>query len=369
MLSALIKNIALLALFVVLTFILLESIKYAQTAERKSRIPSYVLMIESQAEADNGKLEDNKVLKELSAEDYFKWFYDFDVDAEQEIIEQKTTEVVPLMLDDAGLAQEDEVETENDVVQEDLEDDSSDVDEAVDEPEEKVVFDRVISKDKPLIVVVIDDMGISKKRTKDINSLKYPITTSFLTYGENLDAQIADSLKANHEVIAHIPMEAQSKVEIAPDMLKVSMSDKEIANSLRKMLAKFPDVKGVNNHMGSKFTENAAKMDVVIGELYNRRLFFLDSRTSGKSVGCDVAKKYPLPCVRRSVFIDNENTYNHVMEKLHLAEKIAKRNGYAIAIGHPKSQTYLALKDWLPTLGDKGIELVHLSDIVGIIDN
>jgi polysaccharide deacetylase 2 family uncharacterized protein YibQ len=38
---------------------------------------------------------------------------------------------------------------------------------------------------QPVVVIVIDDMGISSKRTADISSLQYPLTSAFLTYGKN----------------------------------------------------------------------------------------------------------------------------------------------------------------------------------------
>ena len=45
-------------------------------------------------------------------------------------------------------------------------------------------------------------------------------------------------------------------------------------------------------------------------------------------------------------------------------EKIAKMRGYAVAICHPRSQTYNALKDWVKNLDEKQIELVHLGKII-----
>jgi polysaccharide deacetylase 2 family uncharacterized protein YibQ len=67
------------------------------------------------------------------------------------------------------------------------------------------------------------------------------------------------------------------------------------------------------------------------------------------------------------VFIDNNNDKEYILGQLSVAEKLAHKNGYAIAIGHPKSQTYEALKDWLPGLEEKGIILEPLSKIVNIL--
>lgn len=220
----------------------------------------------------------------------------------------------------------------------------------------------------PLVVIVIDDMGISKSRTKDINSLNYPITSSFLTYGGNLQGQINDSIKAGHEVIAHIPMEAKTSQDAAPDVLKTSMTDTEVKEKLEVMLNKFLNINGINNHMGSKFTENLTKMNNVMEVLKEKNLFFLDSRTSAASIAKEAAEKHGIKYVTRNIFLDNENDLDYIMNQLHATEKVATKKGYAIAIGHPKSQTFEALKLWLPTLEGRGYKLIHLTELVELLN-
>ena len=116
--------------------------------------------------------------------------------------------------------------------------------------------------------------------------------------------------------------------------------------------------------MGSKFTEDKRAMGDIMKILKAHDLFFLDSKTTAKSVGGEVAKKYGVKYATRHVFLDNNNEKKYILGQLKQAEKIANKNGYAVAIGHPKSQTYAALKEWLPTLDAKGLKLVHMSEIV-----
>ena len=161
-----------------------------------------------------------------------------------------------------------------------------------------------------------------------------------------------------------MPMEPKSKADVAPDVLTVAMSGSEVREGLEIMLEKFGPIAGINNHMGSRFTENRAHMQVVMEVLKERQLFFLDSKTSPHSVGKEIARKNGVAYAHRHVFLDNNNDFAYITRQLRLTEKIAARNGYAIAIGHPKSQTFKALEAWLPTLKDKNIKLVHLSEIV-----
>ncbi|MBE6444416.1 MAG: divergent polysaccharide deacetylase family protein [Alphaproteobacteria bacterium] len=220
----------------------------------------------------------------------------------------------------------------------------------------------------PVIVIVIDDMGISLKRTADIASLKAPITVSFLTYGRNLDEQIQNSLKNGQEIMIHVPMEAKTAVDVAPDVLTTQMSNDEIKQNLLDMLQKFENVKGINNHMGSKLTEDYDRMKVVMEVLKSKGFYFLDSKTSPNSKAENAAADVGIAYAHRHVFLDNNNDKLYILGQLAKTEKLARKNGYAIAIGHPKTQTYAALKEWLPKIEKNGIKIIPLSKAIDILN-
>lgn len=231
--------------------------------------------------------------------------------------------------------------------------------------EPRIIADK-INTDEPLIAVVVDDMGINRKRTLDIISLQAPLTSSFLTYGQTLDKFAESAEAAGHEIMIHAPMEPKVKADLAPDTLMTDMSEEQIEKRFEDMLAKFNNIKvsGINNHMGSKFTEDKERLGYVMNILKQRGMFFLDSKTTASSKGKELAEVDGVDYAARDVFLDNENDYAYIMKQLEKTEKIAKKKGFAVAICHPKSQTYLALKDWLNTLPDKGVKLVHVSEIV-----
>lgn len=237
------------------------------------------------------------------------------------------------------------------------------------EARKRLILDRIMVE-TPLLAVVIDDMGINQTRTKDIISLEAPLTSSFLTYGKNLAQLAAAAEAAGHEIMIHAPMEPKVPASLAPDTLMTDMDVETIRNMFGQMLAKFDGitVSGINNHMGSKFTEDKEKLGGVMNILKDRQMFFLDSKTTASSKGRELAEEDGVDFAGRDVFLDNENDYAYIMKQLEAAEKIAAKKGFAIAICHPKSQTYLALKDWLKTLGSKNIKLVHASEIVRAIN-
>ena len=221
----------------------------------------------------------------------------------------------------------------------------------------------------PMIAIVIDEMGLNQKRTNEIISLKYPLTTSFLTYSSKLDQQTAASIKSGHEIMLHVPMEASTSINVAPDVLTTDMSIDEIKNNFEIMLKKIKGIKGVNNHMGSKFTQDEERMKAIMETLQDKNLFFLDSKNSTKSVAHNIAAKMNVKHASRNVFLDNSNDKEYILKQLELTKKIAAKKGYAIAIDHPKSQTYVALSEWLPQLEKQNFKLVHLSRIIELLHN
>lgn len=244
---------------------------------------------------------------------------------------------------------------------------------AVDNPElphkPRIILDS-LTIETPLIAVVVDDMGINQDRTKDIISLQAPLTSSFLTYGKDLGQYALQAREAGHEIMIHVPMEPKVPANLAPDTLRTDMDEVEIEQIFNKMLNKFAQIRvsGINNHMGSRFTENKEKLGYVMNILKDNKMFFLDSKTTASSKGRELAMEDEVDFAARDVFLDNENNYQYIMGQLAKAEKMAAKKGFAIAICHPKSQTFLALKDWITALPEKNLKLVHVSEIVKAVN-
>jgi polysaccharide deacetylase 2 family uncharacterized protein YibQ len=142
------------------------------------------------------------------------------------------------------------------------------------------------------------------------------------------------------------------------------MPEDALAGATRAALARVPGAVGVNNHMGSRFTAARAGMEIVLGELKKRGLLFLDSRTTAQSVGAQIAGELGVPSVARNVVLDDVMSSDNVVHQLAEVERIARKQGFAVAIGHPHDNTIAALMEWLPRLRERGFILVPLTTIV-----
>lgn len=218
---------------------------------------------------------------------------------------------------------------------------------------------------RPMIAVVIDDMGLDRRRTGRIAALRAPLTLSFLTYAEDLPRQTAAAREQGHELLLHVPMEpAVPAMDPGPKVLATRHSAVEIQERLAWGLSRFEGFVGINNHMGSKFTADRRAMNLVMQELRRRGLLFLDSRTVGHTAGPEAALRAGVPFAERNVFLDNVNDVGEVRARLADLEAVAARHGYAIGIGHPRDATIAALTEWTRHLGERGFVLVPLTAIV-----
>jgi polysaccharide deacetylase 2 family uncharacterized protein YibQ len=218
---------------------------------------------------------------------------------------------------------------------------------------------------RAMVAIVLDDLGLDRKRTERAIHLSGPLTLSFMTYAEELPRQTAMAHEAGHELLLHVPMQPlDAHLDSGPNSLQTDLNRDEVLRRLRWGLDRFSGYVGINNHMGSRFTSDAIGMTPVIEELHARGLLFLDSRTTGTTVGEALARKRGVPAVARNVFLDDEIAAPAIAARLADLEQVARRKGAAVAIGHAHDATLAALAAWLPTLAAKQLVLVPLSTVV-----
>jgi len=218
---------------------------------------------------------------------------------------------------------------------------------------------------RPMIAIVLDDVGLDRANAARAIRLPGPITLSFMTYAEDLARQSAEARRQGHELMLHVPMQPiDHRVNAGPHALRTEMTPDQVHAQLDWGLDRLAGYVGINNHMGSAFTRSAPGMAVVMEELRKRGLLFLDSMTISDSVGIRLAAQYGVPHVARDVFLDDEVNEPAVDAMLRQLERVAQERGYAVGIGHPHPVTLDALARWLPHLRERGFELVPISTIV-----
>lgn len=215
---------------------------------------------------------------------------------------------------------------------------------------------------KGRIVIVLDDWGYNLSNLKSAEEIRYPLTLSVLP---NLaySQKVASELRSRgFEVILHLPMEPEEKLNLEKNTIKTAMDKTEILKILDKDIASLGRVSGVSNHMGSKVTSDSRTMEIIFRELKRRRLYFLDSYVTAKSVCAVTAARTGLRIFRRDVFLDNLEDREYIKQQIYKLRDKARAQGFAIGIGHDRKVTLEVLKEVMPRLAREGYRFIFLSE-------
>ncbi len=217
------------------------------------------------------------------------------------------------------------------------------------------------------IAIVIDDFGYQDQNLiLSFCELPQPITFSIFP-GEKHTAWIAQqAIEKNHGVMVHLPMEPIDYPERdpGPNAIFSDYAPEKIAEMTQDALASVPYAKGINNHMGSRLTQNFEAMKVVLRVVKRWNFFFIDSVTSSQSVAYAVARDMDIPSGRNALFLDIVADEDAVVKRLYRLAAHARQEGTAIGIGHAKPNMLRALQRMLPELAEQGFVFVLAEEAV-----
>lgn len=218
------------------------------------------------------------------------------------------------------------------------------------------------------VAIVIDDFGNNMKGTEEILHLPVPLTVAVMPFLSTTkqDAELAHQL--GHEVILHLPMEPLKgkRSWLGPGAITSNLSNEEIYKRVNDAIDSVPYAVGINNHMGSKITADKRIMKIILGICKERNLYYLDSKTTKKSVVAELATELGVPFLENELFFDEVYTTNHIVKQTNQLIKKTEVDDSIIAIGHVGivgEKTASVLKQYIPKLQEKA-EIVTLSNIL-----
>ncbi|MFD0713748.1 divergent polysaccharide deacetylase family protein [Paenibacillus sp. GCM10027626] len=224
------------------------------------------------------------------------------------------------------------------------------------------------SEESRRVAVVIDDFGNNMNGTEEMFNLPIKITAAVMPFlpSTKQDAELAH--QKGHDVIVHMPMEpVRGKKEwLGPGALLSTMSDAEVRQRVEAAIDNVPHAIGMNNHMGSKITADERIMRILLTVIRERGMFFLDSRTTPKSVVPKIARELDVPVLRNDVFLDDQYTMQHIVKQVGKMNKHLEANTTCVVIGHvgpPGKKTAAALSSAIPRIKEKA-DFVRLSQML-----
>jgi len=213
------------------------------------------------------------------------------------------------------------------------------------------------------IALIIDDVGNSKEMVYRVAKLPVTVTPSVLPFREYSLWATLYLKSMGFDVMLHLPMQPQNPELMEKGMLTAGMGKSEMEKRLKEALRDVPFPVGINNHEGSLFTSSQRAMSLFFSLIKNRGIFFVDSWTSGSSVGLNLAKKMGISALRRDVFLDNLQDDYHIKKQWEILLETARRKGFAVGIAHARWGTMATLPGLLSSL-PVGFSLVRVRSLV-----
>jgi len=234
-------------------------------------------------------------------------------------------------------------------------------------PEEREIEAVAPAMHEGRVAIIIDDMGDSLEALEEICGLGQPVTISILPQSLYAEETARVAHEKGLEVMLHLPGESlnhQKDNNSSAGLINTGMSEGEIKSFVEESLSLVPYAVGVNNHMGSKITQEEKVMRPILEHLKSRGLFFLDSRTTAESIAFDLARKMGLRTAYRNIFLDTPVGLDFSKNKIIDLFRLSQKNGTAIGIGHPFPETLEALRKNIHLLKEYRVKLVFASEII-----
>ncbi|MBP2634498.1 MAG: Divergent polysaccharide deacetylase [Firmicutes bacterium] len=214
------------------------------------------------------------------------------------------------------------------------------------------------------MAIVIDDCGYTIAPVAGFVDLGRPITFAVLPYREYSNEAASRALSAGHLVILHLPLEPMdASASSEPTVITTNMSDEEIRQTTSKAIASLPGIQGINNHQGSRATADRRVMKAVLSVVKSQNLFFIDSRTIGKTVAAEVSRQMGIRTGENELFLDNSSDVDLIKTQLRKAIDMAHKNGSVTVIGHARPNTVIAVREMLQEIDNAGIRLVYANQL------
>jgi len=188
---------------------------------------------------------------------------------------------------------------------------------------------------KGKLIFVFDDAGHNLEQLQYFLDLPFPCTIAVLPKLPNSRETARRIRAAGKELILHQPMQAlDPNIDPGKGAVKPGMSREEIKKIIASNVEEIGPIAGMNNHEGSLITSDEEAMEAVLELCREKNIYFLDSRTSSKSVVPQAAKKLNMSIWERAVFLDNKKDKAYMKKQIIDGLEIASQRGEAIMIGH-----------------------------------
>ncbi len=218
----------------------------------------------------------------------------------------------------------------------------------------KVFHDHI-----PRLAIIMDDIG-NAGQIEAFKKIPFPLTPSLFPATKR-HPNTPLFAKKFHTYMVHMPMEAFHFSRPEENTLEANDTLEIVEEKIAAMYQDFPNAVAINNHTGSKFTSDVNAMDRLFCVLDKYDIRFIDSKTAPHTRGKEMGKLHNMVVWERNIFLDNEPDVGYILNQLKKAVRYAKRHGVAIAICHPRTETFEALSQADALL--EGVKMISIDEL------
>lgn len=230
-------------------------------------------------------------------------------------------------------------------------------------------FDIPAASGRARISFVIDDAGYDLDALSLYLAVPMPLAIAVLPKLDMSREAARMVVSSGKELMLHQPMQAENLgLWPGPGAVEPDMTQEEIQALVSENLEELGiGVRGMNNHEGSLITADETLIGAVLDAALDYGVFFMDSRTSAKSMVARAAGKRGMKVLTRDIFIDNVIERDAMLAQIYEGIELANKNGKVIMIGHVEKSAGILpalLTELAPVLAGKGYELVCPSQLM-----
>ncbi|OQB16052.1 MAG: Divergent polysaccharide deacetylase [Firmicutes bacterium ADurb.Bin193] len=222
------------------------------------------------------------------------------------------------------------------------------------------------------LAIILDDFGQARDGVDVAMGINRKLTCAIMPFLEFTEKDMKAAAAAGHEVIIHIPLQngINDNVKwVGENAIKTTYTDNQVRDLVTAFINNIPAAVGANIHMGSLGSADRRIVKAIMKTLYERGLYFIDSKTNARSVCSFVAEEVGINFSENDVFLESKGGSEEDVKKLLMAAaRIAKKTGKAFAIGHVGAEngatTANVIKDSIGEIEKMGVELVYASEII-----
>lgn len=216
------------------------------------------------------------------------------------------------------------------------------------------------------VSIIIDDVGHSRRYGEAILNLDDRLTLAILPFTPFSQYFSDKGRAAGNEIMLHLPMESISNKNASDTQLQVDMKRDAFEHMLARNLGAFEGFTGINNHQGSRMMQDSMRLGWLMESIADDNMFFVDSKTVGRSPATSIASSKGIPTVGRDIFLDDTADEADIKRQFDRMIKLALRDGHAVAIGHPRPNTINVLRREMPRLKALNIKVVPVTTTIAL---